>query len=314
MHNLILYVLMIFPFSSPNPKEKMLIDLEEIASCSDFWVKVHVVEYFIELGYLEKATCLTETKIKPFAELPQKRIGYWRLQYKLTKDSFEQNYWIQKIINAYTDLNGSDRVHAAETLAKLHYPLCTLARDDLKNQDLEDTENMLYSFALWGYTIKPPSIKTNVTPLLNELTATNMQRRKLAAYALGYLKHINETDWEKLVDFALAEPHSSEARSYLLATACLHAKKNNMRREKTFQRIKEELRLLADSPLKSDRIALCTVLAKHANRQDLKILDTYYQEKNIIKQVGDIAIDKTHPVNLDVKAAAIYALLTNYSP
>ena len=270
--------------------------LKEAASCNDFWIAVHGIEYLAELGYRKEADKYIENELKPFADVPQKRIGLWRARYKTATTESSRALWLNKIRDAYLNKNGEDRIHAAETLAKLGYSFRKL-NNSIVSKDLSG-DGMLFSFSLWGHSI-PASVNQapDFRPLFEQLENDKVMNRKLAAYALGFFQHLPVDCWDALAHFALTESTETEAYSYLMGAAyALYDFKSNERID-TFQKIRERLLLLEYSYRKADRIEVCRALAVHGTKKDRLVLNRLLQVHNGI--LG----------NLDVQAAAAFALL-----
>ena len=270
--------------------------LKEGSSCNDFWIAVHAIEYLAELGYKKEAESYIENELRPFAEVPEKRIGLWRAKYKVATTESSRVLCLNKIRDAYLDKEGQDRIHAAETLAKLGYSFRKF-NDSIVSKDLLG-DGMLFSFSLWGNTI--PASDTQVPefrPLFEQLENDKVMNRKLAGYALGFFHQLPANCWDTLAHLALSEPQETEAYSYLLGSAyALYDFRSNQRMD-TFQKIRERLLLLEYSFRKADRIEVCRALAVHAKKEDLLVLNRLLQVNNGI--LG----------NLDVQVAAAYALL-----
>lgn len=283
--------------------------LKEVATCDDFWVKVHAIEYLVSLGYSNEARELLDRELMPFNAISEKRIGVWRIKYKVAPTESAAEVWLNKIKEAYLDQGGKDRIHAAETLAKLG---CSFKQFDQKMiaGDLR-TDGLLSAFVLWGNTIPTSENKIpELGLLLKQLKDPNVTNRKLAAYALVFFKRLPLSDWEVLADCALKESPKSEAYAYLLsATYTLYDVHGN-KYKSTFKVIRKLLLLLEKGERKSDRIQLCEALAVHATSSDKLILQRMLQLQQPIVKLPDYEGNvRAHPWNLDVKAAAAYALI-----
>ena len=138
------------PVQLPTESDKIQ-DLIEVAQSSNFWISVHAIEYLAKLGYKKEAKALALTQLKPFEETPEKRIGFWRAQSLASKERAERNFWINKIKNAYLNTSGPDRIHAAESLAKLGVSFKNLS-PKIVRKDLV-SEGMIFSFSHWGYCL-----------------------------------------------------------------------------------------------------------------------------------------------------------------
>src|SRR5690606_1155170 len=111
------------------------------------WVKVHMAEYKIWSGNaigVEEAFLVEE---KQFGSDSPYRIGIWRVLAQSSKENF--SLYRNKILEAFKDPLGADRVHAAETLAKLGLPLEELAPEAV-TPIIKGEKNSLFVYTLWG--------------------------------------------------------------------------------------------------------------------------------------------------------------------
>ncbi|RAJ91030.1 hypothetical protein LX87_05371 [Larkinella arboricola] len=285
--------------------------LKDVAVCDDFWVKVHAVEYLIESGFREDADALIKTGLASFQNEPQKRIGYWRASYLNASHEAEKQGWLDRIKRAYLDTTGPDRIHAAETLAKLSYSFLHFGPNPVQNDQAGG--GVLADFVRWGMALpKEPSQPVAYDSLLAAVRSTNQTSRKLAAYALGFIGALPAHQWPVLAQAALDEPDQSEAAAYLLSTAYALAPTPIEKQADVLNRIRQRLLTLQNSDRKADRIELCRALARKGTTDDVSLLLRYLNLENRIETVSDTTKSvhaRDHPQNLDVQAAAAYALL-----
>lgn len=277
------------------PHQGYLSILLDAAASDDFWTAVHAAEYLVELGYTEQAENVCAEYLISHESTPQQRIGLWRVQYRLELQVAAKQTLLNKLISAYETADGSDRSHAAETLAKLRFCFHKLDRQTVTN-DL-NRNDMLGTFVKWGTSIAcQPSLSDNHTRLIALLEATPIER-KLAAYSLTFLSKPSTEQWQQLAETALRED-DKETKAYLLGAAYqLYVSQTNSS-SLLFSRIRSQFFALADSSLKSARMELCRALA---NRPDP-------QGNELLKKLVDIP-----SINIDIRATAAYALLKQYA-
>src|SRR5688500_6043465 len=100
-------------------EEKYIRQIKDVLFNETKWIKVHAAEYLLWLDSEQDVRkLLLEEEIKFGNEIPY-RIGIWRVLAQSAKTKQEKNKWIKKIADAFFDVEGSDRIYAAETLAKL---------------------------------------------------------------------------------------------------------------------------------------------------------------------------------------------------
>lgn len=297
---LVFLVCLTFAHCSTQKKEQFADEyqaaLEEVASAGgEFWVQVHAMEFLIDLGEYQSATDL----LPGFAlhELePQKRIGYWRMNHRLATDSAK---WLVKIREAYTDTAGPDRIHAAETLAKLGYSLHKVD-EELPLRDTL-TDGPLKAFVKWGLVLPEVSQQApDYELLLAMIEGSEPTEKKIAAYACGFFNELPETYAQRLVKVALSEPHDSDAYAYLLLAAYIHG-----RDLKGNTSLVTRFRELGERKDKTARISFCRGVAVSLDSKFKAHLQSLYAVEDPLENVGAEQID---PADQDVRAAAAYAL------
>lgn len=274
------------------------------ATSEDFWVRVHAIEFLIELGDTEEALRLADS-CREFETESQKRIGYWRMKYRLSAPA-EKQVWLDKILASYVDREGPDRIHAAETLAKLSYPL-SKADSSLTAQDLE-TGGSLGAYVKWGMALPADSAsEVDFDMLLQAVEDTSLPEKRIAAYAITFLKPLPEPYRMRLFSAAEAGDERPDVLPYLLHAAIIQDNPGGGQSE----RLKTRLRSLADAPGKSARIELCKALAGRSNKDDEALLQRVFKLENPVSEGNDFAGGEIGPANLDVKIAAAFALEKN---
>lgn len=271
------------------------------ASSDDFWVRVHAIEFLAELGDTEEASRLAES-CRAFEKEPQKRIGYWRMKYRLSAPA-EKQVWLDRILAAYLDRQGPDRIHAAETLAKLSYPLSG-ADSSLTAQDLRGGGS-LGAFVKWGIALPADSAsETDFDMLLKAVEDTLSPEKEIAAYAITFLGPLPEPYRTRLFAAAEGAKEGSDALPYLLHAAF---RQDDTETERT-KLVKSKLRSMADAPGKTPRIELCKALAGRSDKADEALLQRIFKLENPVAESNDRAGGKIGPASQDVKIAAAFAL------
>lgn len=266
----------------------------------DFWVRVHAIEFLIDLGDMEEASRLAES-CRGFETEPQKRIGYWRMKYRLSGQA-EQHIWLDKILASYLDRNGPDRIHAAETLAKLSYPL-SKTDSSLTMQDLAGG-GALGAYVKWGMALPADSAsEVDFDMLLQAVEDTSSLERRTAAYAITFLKPLPEQYRRRLVAAADAEEEGSDVLPYLLHAGFIQDNPGD-----DVRRLKLRLYSMAEMPGKPARIELCKALADRSDKEDEALLLRIFNLENPVSESSAIEAGESGPANQDVKIAAAFAL------
>ena len=287
-------------------------ELFKVAKGPHFWVSVHAMEYLAKLGLKKEARKLALSNLKAFQDTPEKRIGYWRVQSMAAKRKLQRIYWTRKIKKAYLTKSSPDRIHAAESLAKLGISFKKF-NQAIVLKDL-NSEGMLFSFCNWAYSLpKDVNELPDYSALMKEISNKNLQRRSLAAYAFGFLKtNMSKDSWDTLATFALKEDPNSTAYVRLIFAAYVHYNDLNRESLDTFIDVRERLLRLENSPKKSERMELCLALAQSSLEHDLPIIERVLFS---ITTPTDHSSAKSMPLDsddkefLDLKAAASYAYL-----
>ena len=298
------------PVQLPTESDKIQ-DLIEVAQSSNFWISVHAIEYLAKLGYKKEAKALALTQLKPFEETPEKRIGFWRAQSLASKERNERNFWINKIKNAYLNTSGPDRIHAAESLAKLGVSFKNLS-PKIVRKDLV-SEGMIFSFSHWGYCLPiQAGERPNYSALLEIISKVNAKNRSLFAYALGFLvPDMNKDTWETLANLALNEESNSETYVYLIGAAYIHYNRTKHHADDTFQDVRNRLLRFEYSQKKLERIELCKALATNYLAQDRMIIERVLSSNGPSRYPADskVSLNQDDADKLDIKAAAAYTWL-----
>lgn len=288
-------------------RQKAIRELEVNLKKQSDWVKVHVAEYKLWAGYgsgVEEA--FLEEKRK-FESLSPYRIGIWRV---LAQASTESSQLYQnKIIDAFKNPQGQDRIHAAETSAKLSLPIAELAGDEVRTI-LEGEKNSLYVYTLWAY-LNSIEAADGENLLLEFITNHDGDKITLmqAAYALRHYGRLSEQQWEQLAEIGLKEPATSIARVYLLSAAFVQASENAKDTD-LYREIHSELAQLETSPHKGERMEMAQAFGETSSQENLEVLlSLLNDEAPIIEEGEDQQTAIQNPTNADVRATAAYAIL-----
>lgn len=296
----------------PSGKDHMAV-LVAAMGCEDFWVSVHATEYLIDLGHTELAEKNCVEHLSTYEEVPQKRIGLWRVQYQLATDASKKSQLLNKLISAYLAPEGPDRLHAAETLAKLRYCFKALNQQTV----LRDTEQggMMGAFVTWGMAVACGPQANDDQALLMHLLGASATERRLAAYGLSFLAKPTHQQWLKLARVALTEA-DTETKAYLLGAAYQLYDTDNTADAAIYEQLRTQFLALANSDTKSVRMELCRALASRKDRAGHVILTRLAGKQSPITSLpdgeADLAAANGHPWNIDIRATAAYALLKYY--
>jgi SSS family solute:Na+ symporter len=265
--------------------------LETVLNDGQAWEKVHAAEFLIKLGHSEKVLDVFLSESSKNGDVPEYRIGIWRVLYQCAKDE-EKQIWQDHIYRAFIHPASPDRIHAVETLAKL--------KISEKNEDATVVESAIASIdrRLSFYTqwwIIPQrdhgieKLKYHLFQIIQSDEKDSV--RQLAAYVLCEDPAIrfNHREWQMMENIAISEPAKSGVRLQLLAAAFSKASVDSVQ-PASFQKIRKMLLEYSDSD-KASLCQLCWLLARKGEMKDMDVL------KPLLR----------HREN-DVKIAAAYAI------
>lgn len=284
-------------------KQKAEQELNTVLEKGQKFVKVHAAEFLLWLEKdKQRVYNIFQKENEQFGSEPKYRIGIWRVLAQSANNENEKQQWIEKVMNVFTDTTAPDRIHAAETLAKLKVsPMIEYA--DITNKTLNDTNNILSVYTKWAtsYTSKEMG-EENKSAFIDYLfNSSDTIIRKISAYVLLKSKQLTADEWETIADRALAEPENSGLKQTLLNTAYVTFEGNNVKKKDavTHSLLTGYQKLNAEQ-----RIALCQSLAANGTCSDLPIAESFLNNENVSG-----LYDVTSSLGADVRAFAAYAIL-----
>ena len=282
-------------------EKKALSLLSSLLEKRQKFVKAHVAEYLIWTGHANLALEEFIKEEKLYSTEPKYRIVIWRVLAQAEKDSIRKQLWLDKIYNAYKDMNGLDRTHATETLAKLKQPVSNLFPEVTK-KTLVSSDRNLQTYALWASSIGSDiDINRIREKLLNlMLTDSDTTIRKISAFILRQLKGLDERQWERLVQVALSNRPVDEMYVTIPVTALVTMPSGV--NDTKVSLIKDLLIRDVKKYSANQRNELALALAEKGTRKDLKILE-------YIMSSGIEGHDPDSDEVADLRASAAYAIL-----
>lgn len=289
---------------TPNIQEKKaLAELNSILEHSQKFVKVHAAEYLIWTGHAEVALkeFLKEEKI--YSKEPKYRIVIWRVLVQAEKDPALKKMWLNKIYDAFKDMDGPDRTHATEALAKLKQPVTNLF-PLATSKTLASSDRNLQCYALWASSFGSDNLKDKNRQKFIDmaLTDSNLIIRKISAFVLRQLKGLDLHQWERITSVALSSDKADDTYVTFLATALVTAPAGAD--SKKLSQINDFLIKDVKNYTASQRTELSQALAEKGEKKHLKILQGFLNDEN---HVG--IYDPSSDEGADLRAAAAYAIL-----
>ena len=287
-------------------------ELQHVLKEQSEWVKVHAAEYLLWAGIGEGVREEFLAEEKRYGQKAPYRIGIWRVLAQAAATEPEQEKWIGLIQRAFQDTTGPDRIHAAETLAKLRLPPSSYTTG-LTRHTIESDNPALSLYTRWSAAYySSDSLISTRHYLLDGISDKKSDAlfRRMGAYILRHLGTLSQSQWAPLAQAALSEPESSDARTYLLSAAFVKAPAGE-ESSKTFQGIHDKLLKIRNAPGKGDRTEMAMALAERGTPWDLPILLALLKNQNPLAFPPNISPEmrQLDADNADIRAAAAYAIL-----
>ena len=284
-------------------EKKALTELNSTLEHRQKWIKVHAAEYLIWAGYPGAALkeFLKEEKIH--SNEPQYRIGIWRVLVQAEKEPVRKKMWLNKIYDAYKDMNSPDRIHATETLAKLKQPVTNLF-PQVTAKTLASGDRNLQAYALWASSFGSDSLMDENRQKFIEmaLTDTNLIIRKISAFVLRQSGGLNLNQWKQLTSVALSSDKADDLYVTFLATSLVTAPAGAD--SKKLSQINDLLIKDVKNYTVGQRTELSQALAEKGEKKHLKIVQGFINNEN---STG--IYDPSSDEGADLRAAAAYAIL-----
>jgi len=289
------------PVISDALKKECVEALRTILQTQSEWVKVHAAEFLLWSRYPEGVQKIYLKEEKQWGNKSPYRIGIWRVLSQAATIPEEKKIWTDKIMQAFLDTNGTDQIHAAETLAKLHIsPLKEYPGITAKNLDSPVRSLSLYT--RWSVAFFSQDSLLNVRKSFFDLATSgneNVPSRRLAAYVVRNSGDLPPAEWEILAQSALSEPEGSELKINLLNASVITAP-NDVVPSGLYRQVYKAFLKYKNVAEKTIRIEIAAGLAEKGKPEDLPILISFLKNENPLGQDTDDA---------DVRASAAYAIL-----
>lgn len=230
---------------------------------------MHAAEGLLAAGHGDGVREVFRLENDRHGDKPEYRIGIWRVLASTSEEPAERERWVRKIKEAFLDLNGPDRIHAAEGIAKLRAPMRPATRE-VAWRAAESPDPFLSVMTAWALAANGDN---KAEQLLNaSLASKTPVIRRVAAYAFRAMPCVSALTAELLVHTARAEPPTSPARSCLVGAALVHAGSGEEAAS-----LKQQL-LKFVSGAEADRREVAATLSISGVGEDLLCLDAMFSE------------------------------------
>lgn len=271
-------------------RDRLVEIMRDTLQQSQSWVRIHAAEALLWHGYHEDVAVAfpadTETSEAGY------RIGVWRVWAQLATSPPQRKQAVDRIRQALRDRDGPDRVHAAESLAKLGESLEPADRRAAE-QLASSPEPAIAAFALW--LLADAGEASARTKLVEWLRADDPIARLRAAFALRNLKRpLEPAERAAILQASASEPDDSPAKIYLLAAAWLVSPQTGDPAAGDMSRrsLAEALRKWTATGAAGERYAAIMAFAEGGTTDDVAILQARLSDSDA-----------------DVRSASAYALL-----
>jgi SSS family solute:Na+ symporter len=258
------------------------------------WEKVHAAEFLLDLGYNQDICETFHSELASHGTVPEYRIGIWRTLYRAS-DSTGKERWKDSIYGVFVNPDAPDRIHAAETLAKLKIDKHKKNDDHIIKNTLTTTDLRLWFYTQWWILPQAPNGMEELKKHLFQIICSgeyDHSIRSLAAYVIREDKSLslNDEEWLSLKNIAISEPGNTGVRPLLLVAALTKV-------PETFS---------GSSLLKDIKNSLFKY--KDSNSQDLYYFCSACADKGTISDIKILTGLPDDEVN-DIRNAASYAVL-----
>lgn len=284
-------------------KMNALSELKLVLKNNEKFIKAHAAEYLIWTGHAAIAKEAFLKEEDKFRNEPKYRVVIWRVLAQASASDEEKQIWLNKIYDAYNDLNGPDRIHATETLAKLHQPVSDLFPSTTL-EILSSSDRILHTYGLWASSYgSNKGIEENKEELLKlVLNDSDIIIKKVSSFCLRKLKNLNIDSWNILVSNALRLGVGNKMYVNLLATSILTAPADADK--KTVNKLEDLLLHGYKKYNASERIEITQVLAEIGEKKHLELLEDFLNNK-----FSEGYFDPNSDEGADLRAGAAYAIL-----
>jgi len=248
------------------------------------WVKVHAAEALLTIDDRDAVSAAFDRELAGHGSEPEYRIGIWRVLAQAADADARRDQWVRKIVGAFSDTGGPDRLHASETLGKLGYR----PRDSETTafeQAAQTGPGPLAANALWVLANgRRPGAEARLVDLL---ASRDEATRGAAAYAVRYLTALSPASRDKLRNAAATADGDSLATASVVGAAFVHA----AAKEKA--RLRGALTRYARTGDADTRSEVCAALGAAGDAADVALL------KSLLDR----------DANVDVRVSAARAVL-----
>jgi hypothetical protein len=263
-----------------DPASKALGVLHQALEKEQEWIKVHAAEALLSVHHPEGVLAAFQREQTLHGEEPKYRIGIWRVLAQAVTSEREHDRWVDQILTAFLDTAGPDRLHAAETLAKLGYRAGGREVDAF-GLVAREGRGPLAVDARWVLASSGQHMAE--ARLAELLDSDDGGTRDDAAYAIRHLASVSPATWERLAAAAQREPMESGVRANLMSAAFRHAPPGDSVRKASY---KAEVMKYAGAGTPDQKFEACAVLGQAGEADVLPLLAGLLDSRDADVRVG----------------------------
>jgi hypothetical protein len=244
------------------------------------WVRIHAADALNEQGR-------GDLVIKAFAPeadttTPQYRIGVWRVLTMAAYNEEMKRDYTERVRKAMLDVEGPDRLHAVETMAKLG--AANPSDRPALIEWLKDCDDSTAAFIRWELLLSSSGTERNTDEmrLAQLLSSADPIARLRSAFALSRLKKIAVSSSAHLEHCLQYEAADSPARPYMLSAAYLHAVEGSLEQGT----LKAQMIEVLKHGKPNEQLEISSALGKRGTRDDLALFNKLLQSREPDARIG----------------------------
>jgi hypothetical protein len=270
------------PDGATNPRERYLNVLvhEMHAQSNTNWVRIHAADALNDHGRGDLVIQAFAPQVS--TTTPQYRIGVWRTMARAAGGDATRKAHVERIRAAMLDVNGPDRVHAVETIAKLGAG--ERADRPALLQWLGTVDEATAGFIRWVLVLSSNAAERaeDEAKLAGLLDSADPIARLRAGFALGRIEGIAPASVEHLNRRLAIEPPESPARAYLLSAAFQHAPESSA----GFAALKAQILDVMQRGKPNEQLEAAAALGRRGTAADLPVLNELLKHKEPDARIG----------------------------
>jgi len=242
--------------------------------------RIHAAEALIAHGQAETVARFFASEIET-TESPY-RIGVWRVMARAAATEADRLRFVERIRQALLDLNGPDRLHAAESLAKLGKANPADRAAIAKWEATLDDTNAAFPRWLLLLGGSAETRATDEAHLAKLLESKDPIARLRTGFAIGSLTDPSAASLAQLRRQSQVEPADSPARAYLIAAVLLHTPKDSP----AFAEVKKQLSAYLETGKPNEQLQAASVIGLRGTADDLPALSRLLNNPEADARIG----------------------------